>query len=56
MEGHEVETFDQPVVDGQPKYGRLGLGFACYTDYPERFTFLSTGDNDKLEFKIAEPQ
>ncbi|MGA9041791.1 MAG: hypothetical protein WB421_14765 [Terriglobales bacterium] len=56
LEGHEVETFDQPVVNGQPKYGRLGLGFACYTDYPERFTFLSTGDDDKLEFTIAEPQ
>ncbi len=56
LEGHEIETFDQPVENGQPKYGRLGLGFVCYTDNPERFTFLSTGDNNKLEFLIAEPR
>jgi len=56
LEGHEIETLNQPVENGQPKYGRLGLGFVCYTDNPERFTFLSTGDNDKLEFLIAEPR
>jgi hypothetical protein len=56
LEGHEVATYYQPVVNGKPKYGRLSLAFACYTDNPERFTFLSAGDEDKLQFLIAEPR
>ena len=28
--------------------------FACYTDDPQRFTFVTTGEGDKLELRAAE--
>ena len=56
LEGHAIATYYQPMVNGKPKYGMLSLAFACYSQNPERFTFLSAGDEDKLRFLIAEPR
>jgi len=54
LEGEEVATFQ---LDERPQYGTLGLAFACYTENDSsRFTFLTTGDGDKLELRIAEPR
>ena len=53
LDGHEMGTYSDEVVSGQ---SRLGLAFACYTDNPERLTFLGTTDDNKLQFKIAEPR
>jgi hypothetical protein len=55
LEGHAVATYRQSSGDGKPKYG-LGLAFACYSENPERFTFLSSGNDSKLKFLIAEPR
>ncbi len=54
LEGHEIATYDQIKVDGKPKNDFLGSAFACYTEDPQRFTFLTTGDGDKLELRAAE--
>jgi hypothetical protein len=52
LEGNEIATYDELVVDGKPKLGMLGLAFACYSQQPERFTFLIT-DNHKIQLKHA---
>jgi hypothetical protein len=54
LEGREIATYDELRVDGKPKYGLLGTAFACYTENPQRFTFLSTGDDSRLELRTAE--
>lgn len=53
LEGNELATYDELRVDGKPKLGMLGGAFACYTQQPERFTFLVTDDNHKIELKHA---
>ena len=53
LEGSEVATYSDEVVNGR---SRLGLAFACYTDSPERLTFLGTTDDNKLQLKVAEPR
>jgi hypothetical protein len=54
LEGHEIATYDEARVDGKPKNDFLGLAFACYTENPQRFTFLTTGDGDRIEIRSAE--
>jgi len=54
LEGHEIATYDQAKVDGKPKNDFLGLAFACYTENPQRFTFLTAGDGDRIEIRSAE--
>jgi hypothetical protein len=55
LEGHEIATYDQAKVNGKPTTNdALGSAFACYTDDPQRFTFLTTGDGQKLELRAAE--
>ncbi len=56
LEGHDIASYSQSTADGKAKYGELGLAFACYSDNPDRFTFLSADDNNKLKFLIAEPR
>ena len=53
LEGHEVATYQEQVDKGKPQ---LGLAFACYSASPERFTFLTTFEDNRLGFKIAEPR
>jgi hypothetical protein len=53
LEGHELASYDELTVNGKPKLGMLGVAFACYTQQPERFTFLVTDDNHRIELKHA---
>lgn len=54
LEGHEISTLP---LDEKPEFNILGLAFACYSGAdPQRFTFLATGKDERLEFRIAEPQ
>jgi hypothetical protein len=54
LEGHEIATYGEARVDGKPRNGFLGLAFACYTANPQPFTFLTTGDGDRIEIRAAE--
>ena len=53
LNGKELATYEEPMDNGK---GTLGGAFACYTDNPERFTFLYTDADGHLGFKIAEPR
>ena len=53
LEGHEIATYDEPVVGGRQA---LGMAFACYASNPERFTFLTAMEDDRLGLLIATPQ
>jgi hypothetical protein len=53
LKGREIATYDEPVTNGEQA---LGLAFVCYAQNPERFTFLETAEDNKLEFLIAKPQ
>ena len=54
LEGHEIVTYDEASVDGKPRNDHLGLAFVCYTANPQRFTFLTSGDGDRVEIQAAE--
>jgi len=54
LEGRRIAIYEEQV-EGKAKTDLLGNAFACYAQNPERFTFLETDDNNKLEFLIAEP-
>lgn len=60
LEGRELATYSGDatyLTDTAGKANKtrpLGGAFACYTTDPERFIFLATGTDDKLEFRIAE--
>lgn len=56
LEGHDVATYDELRAHGQPVNHMLGLAFTCYMTNPERFIFLGSGENSRLELWIAEPQ
>jgi hypothetical protein len=56
LEGQELASYEEARGDGKTKLGGVGSAFACYSAQPERFTFLRTGENDKLELLIAEPR
>jgi hypothetical protein len=53
LSGKELATYEDPVVGGR---GVLGPAFACYSDNPDRFTFLYTAEGGHLGFRIAEPR
>ena len=53
LEGRELATYDELRVDGKPKMGMLGAAFACYTQQPERFTFLVMDEKNRIELKRA---
>lgn len=54
LEGRDVASYD----DERMPDGKLTLGpsLACLVDAPERYIFLGATDDDKLEFRIAEPR
>jgi hypothetical protein len=54
LEGNELATYDEVRVTGKAKHGRLGDVFACYTANPQRFTFLTAGDGDRIEIQSVE--
>jgi len=53
LEGKPIATYET-----FPRTGTTdsALRWACYTDNPERFTFLGTTDEGYKQFKIAEPR
>ena len=53
LDGHDVATYEEPVINGQHA---LGPAFACYANNPERFTFLTTTEDNKLGLIFATPQ
>jgi len=53
LEGHELASYDELTENGKPARGMLGLAFACYTQQPERFTFLVTNDKQQILLKQA---
>jgi hypothetical protein len=54
LEGHVTATYEEPAPkEGEPS---LGLGFACYSQNPERFVFLKTMDDGKLGLITATPE
>jgi hypothetical protein len=57
LEGHEIATYDYDTgnygVSGS-NVAHLGLAFACYTAKPERFTFLTTTDDHRIQLQLAE--
>jgi hypothetical protein len=52
LEGRELATYRITADNGR---SALGPAFICYSEDPERFTFVTTTD-DRLAFKIAEPR
>jgi len=54
LEGQELATYDELREQGKPKLGTLGSAFACYTLKPERFTFLVTTDDHRIQLKQVE--
>lgn len=54
LEGQELATYDELREQGKPKLGTLGSAFACYTVKPERFTFLVTTDDHRIQLKQVE--
>jgi hypothetical protein len=53
LEGHEIATYTEPIAGGKPA-GDVGVALACYTQNPDRFTFLGAGDDHRVQFRIAE--
>jgi hypothetical protein len=53
LKGREIATYDEPVINGEQA---LGLAFVCYSSNPDRFTFLETAEDSKLELLVAKPQ
>jgi hypothetical protein len=49
LEGHTMATYDELRANGKPVGDPIGTAFACYTQSPERFTFVgSQGGNFQL--------
>ena len=53
LEGSDIAAYEERM---KGTYGELGSAFACYSQNPDRFTFLFTDDNGYLGFHIAEPR
>jgi hypothetical protein len=54
LTGHELASYDELRADGKAKLGPLGLAFVCYAARPERFTFVTTDENHKIQLKQVE--
>jgi hypothetical protein len=53
LQGREQATYSEAKEEGNPG---LGLAFACYAQNPERFTFLTETEDDRLALEIAQPR
>ncbi len=53
LEGHVQAVYRLATADGRDEFGSA---LACFTEDPERFTFLGTSEDGFLEFRIAEPR
>jgi hypothetical protein len=54
LEGHEIATYDEMRAANKATEAQLGAAFACYTVNPQRFTFLNTGEGDRIEIQAVE--
>lgn len=54
LEGHPIGTYTETVNEKTDQ--RIGAGFACYTNNPEQFMFLSFGENNQLGIETVEPR
>jgi hypothetical protein len=55
LEGRDLAAYEESA-QGKSANSQLGAAFTCYTTNPERFTFLSVGEENALEIKIAQPR
>jgi hypothetical protein len=55
LDGHEVASYNELKERGKAKK-EIGLAFACYTSRPESFTFLTTGDDHRIQLQHVEPR
>jgi len=53
-EGEELASYEELRADGKATKGVLGLAFACYTQRPERFTFLVSDEQHHIQLKLVE--
>jgi hypothetical protein len=56
LEGHDITTYNTPKVNGKPDPRFNMLSFSCFTSNPQRFLFVSTSEDYKLEMITAEPR
>jgi hypothetical protein len=56
LDGHPMATYDELRKDGKPVSDTVGTAFVCYTQNPERFTFLGSSEAGKLQLWISEPK
>jgi|SRR5579859_3638174 len=54
LEGEEIASYEQLKAEEKAAPGPLGLVFACYTQKPERFTFLATDEKHRIQLKQVE--
>jgi hypothetical protein len=54
LEGHEMAIYTEPMAGGKLAGGVNTAALACYAQNPDRFTFLGTGDDNRVQFWIAE--
>lgn len=57
LEGQELATYGYDTPNNgvsESNVAHLGLAFACYTAKPERFTFLTTTDDHRIQLQLAE--
>ena len=53
LEGHELATYDDQKIDTKNKPAPL-IAFACYAATPERFTFVTYGEQGKIHLQEVE--
>ena len=51
LEGKKIATYSYPSIDGKP-FAFLTI---CYSENPERFTFLQFLDENQSALSTAEP-
>jgi len=57
LDGNDLATYDYDKTaegTGNSNIVHLGLAFACYSAKPERFTFLTTTDDHRIQLRLAE--
>jgi hypothetical protein len=53
LEGNKIATYEEPLLNGHIAFGGA---LACYTQYPEQFTFLGWAKDEKIVLNVVEPR
>ncbi len=53
LKGHELASYVEPMAGGKPTGDMESAAFACYTQNPDRFTFLGAGDDSELQLWVG---